>query len=210
MSRQALEVGEVVLVAGRWSALADGTASVRVGDHLVVRVDARVRACQAAIARHSATWLILAGGIDDVQRDSLVQAARHASAEVHVAVLGGPGDRSHSERWLRRGCAAYLELTDPIDRVLRVLNFVRETGLIAVDKRFHVASGPDEVIAISDLTKREREVLHWLRQGRRNHEIAAALSVSGSTVGFHVRNVLEKLGARNRVEAIRRADLLGL
>jgi DNA-binding NarL/FixJ family response regulator len=49
-----------------------------------------------------------------------------------------------------------------------------------------------------------------MRLGRRNREIASELVVSGSTVDFHIRNVLEKLGARNRVEAIKRADMLGI
>ena len=93
---------------------------------------------------------------------------------------------------------------------LSILRFVRDSDVVVVDKCFQDASYLQQVGPIADLTRREREVLQWMRVGRHNHEIAEALGVSVSTIGFHVRNLLEKLGARNRVEAINRADLLGL
>jgi len=53
-----------------------------------------------------------------------------------------------------------------------------------------------------DLTKREVEVLALLAEGLTNQEIAARLIVSNSTVGYHVGNVLSKLGTNNRTEAV--------
>jgi DNA-binding CsgD family transcriptional regulator len=52
------------------------------------------------------------------------------------------------------------------------------------------------------LTPREREVLGLVAMGMSSSWIAAALSVSASTVETHVRNCLDKLGARNRAHAI--------
>lgn len=54
------------------------------------------------------------------------------------------------------------------------------------------------------LTPREREVLERIAQGARDREIAAALVLSESTVKKHVQNILRKLHARNRVEAVAR------
>jgi ATP/maltotriose-dependent transcriptional regulator MalT len=51
------------------------------------------------------------------------------------------------------------------------------------------------------LTPRESEVLGLVRQGLTNAEIARALWISEGTAKVHVRHVLEKLGARSRVEA---------
>jgi LuxR family maltose regulon positive regulatory protein len=51
------------------------------------------------------------------------------------------------------------------------------------------------------LTPRESEVLDLVRQGLTNAEIARALWISEGTAKVHVRHVLEKLGARSRVEA---------
>ncbi|MCS7061632.1 MAG: LuxR C-terminal-related transcriptional regulator [Anaerolineae bacterium] len=52
------------------------------------------------------------------------------------------------------------------------------------------------------LTAREEEVLRLMAQGLRNKEIAARLGISERTATFHVGNVLSKLGADGRVEAV--------
>jgi NarL family two-component system response regulator LiaR len=56
--------------------------------------------------------------------------------------------------------------------------------------------------AQTDLTDRELEVLRLMVQGLTNPEIAAKLFVSRSTVKFHVSNILMKLGAASRTEAV--------
>ncbi|MCF6379773.1 response regulator transcription factor [Nocardioides KLBMP 9356] len=53
---------------------------------------------------------------------------------------------------------------------------------------------------LSPLTDREEDVLVLLARGRTNHEIAAELHISLSTVKTHIGALMAKLGARNRVE----------
>jgi NarL family two-component system response regulator LiaR len=53
-----------------------------------------------------------------------------------------------------------------------------------------------------DLTRREREVLALLVAGRTNRQIAQALTIAEATVRLHVSNILGKLGASNRTEAV--------
>lgn len=48
------------------------------------------------------------------------------------------------------------------------------------------------------LTVREREVLHWIAQGKRNPEIAIILNLSTRTVEKHAENIFRKLGVENR------------
>jgi DNA-binding CsgD family transcriptional regulator/tetratricopeptide (TPR) repeat protein len=60
------------------------------------------------------------------------------------------------------------------------------------------------------LTRREREVLPLLVQGRTNRQIAEALFISENTAGVHVSNILGKLGASTRTEAAGIAARLGL
>jgi DNA-binding NarL/FixJ family response regulator len=60
------------------------------------------------------------------------------------------------------------------------------------------------------LTPREREVLHHIGQGLADKEIAAELGTSLKTAQFHVANLLAKLGAQNRTDAVRIAYARGL
>jgi NarL family two-component system response regulator LiaR len=59
------------------------------------------------------------------------------------------------------------------------------------------------------VTAKEREVLHVLSRGARNQEIAEELSISLNTVEFHMRNLMSKLGATSRTDAVLRAQRLG-
>ena len=60
------------------------------------------------------------------------------------------------------------------------------------------------------LTDRELEVLRLVVAGMRNKEIAAELGISENTVKFHLRNILDKLHAQSRAEAVARAMREGL
>jgi DNA-binding CsgD family transcriptional regulator len=52
------------------------------------------------------------------------------------------------------------------------------------------------------LSKREIEVLSWLKEGKTSWEIARILRISERTVNFHVGNILKKLDANNRTHAV--------
>jgi DNA-binding NarL/FixJ family response regulator len=62
--------------------------------------------------------------------------------------------------------------------------------------------GPDETV-VERLTPREVAVLRMMADGDTNKEIAADLGISLNTVKFHVAQVLAKLGAVSRAEAVR-------
>jgi len=64
--------------------------------------------------------------------------------------------------------------------------------------------------APGDITPREREILTLLARGLSNVAIGQRLYISAATVKFHVGNVMQKLGARRRAEAVYAASKLGL
>ena len=68
-------------------------------------------------------------------------------------------------------------------------------------KEFGRLSRHETKPSISDLSSREQEILKLVANGDSNKEIARALIITEYTVKNHLRNILEKLHVRNRVEA---------
>lgn len=70
------------------------------------------------------------------------------------------------------------------------------------------ACGPRPVERVIGLTHRETEILALIERGWRNRQIAEALGISGSTVVVHIHNLMQKLGATNRTQAVALAQRL--
>jgi LuxR family quorum sensing-dependent transcriptional regulator len=60
----------------------------------------------------------------------------------------------------------------------------------------------NSVISVPALTKREKEILVWTALGKTNREIGELLCVSDETVATHVKNIIKKLSAQNKAEAV--------
>jgi DNA-binding NarL/FixJ family response regulator len=83
-----------------------------------------------------------------------------------------------------------------------------EVGAALLDR---IAQASDSARAtVGRLTAREREILSLMADGAGNRAIAEALFISENTVRNHVRNVLDKLQASTRTEAVVRALRAGL
>jgi DNA-binding CsgD family transcriptional regulator len=72
-----------------------------------------------------------------------------------------------------------------------------------IARAYHRAQARSEPVMEADqrLTAREREVLRWLREGKRNSEIGVILQLSERTVEKHVEHILAKLGVETRLAA---------
>jgi DNA-binding NarL/FixJ family response regulator len=69
-----------------------------------------------------------------------------------------------------------------------------------LEHAYRPARRPDQ--RLESLTGRERQVLYLVGQGRSNLEIADDLFIGAETVKTHVGNILAKLGARDRIQAV--------
>lgn len=64
------------------------------------------------------------------------------------------------------------------------------------------ASLPVSETRLPGVTVRERQILHWVREGMSNQQIGDQLAISPLTVKNHVQKILRKLGASNRAQAV--------
>jgi DNA-binding NarL/FixJ family response regulator len=113
---------------------------------------------------------------------------------------------------LRAGASGFLLKDAPVDELVRAVRTVAAGDAQlspAVTKRLleQVArrlpgAVKRDVGTLAELTERESEVLRLIAAGMSNAEIASALVVSEPTVKTHVSSVLQKLGLRDRVQAV--------
>jgi DNA-binding NarL/FixJ family response regulator len=68
----------------------------------------------------------------------------------------------------------------------------------------HLLKSPTshQLAKMKDISKREMEVMALISESMTNEEIAQKLFLSAKTVKTHIRNIFEKTGIRNRVEAV--------
>jgi DNA-binding NarL/FixJ family response regulator len=76
--------------------------------------------------------------------------------------------------------------------------------------RVRLPAAPEAPSMLSDLTKRELEVLRLLSEGLSQKEIAASLVISSKTVAAHIQHILGKLGVHSRAQAVAHAYRRGL
>lgn len=127
---------------------------------------------------------------------------RAASPEARILVLTTYATDEFIFKALRAGAQGYLLKDASADELLAALRAVHggQTQLspaVAARLVAGVGGGGPE-----PLTARELEVLMLIGQGRSNAEIADALVIAPRTAKVHVQNILAKLGADNRTEAV--------
>jgi DNA-binding NarL/FixJ family response regulator len=111
------------------------------------------------------------------------------------------------QRAMRAGASAYMLKSMPKDELLNVVRAVH-SGRRHIPPE--VAARLAEHLGEEDLTTRELEVLRLIRDGYRNKQIADQLAIAETTVNFHIKNLVDKLGANDRTHAVTIALRRGL
>jgi DNA-binding NarL/FixJ family response regulator len=111
------------------------------------------------------------------------------------------------QRALEAGARGYVLKSMPPQELVGVIRQVH-----AGKKRIpsEVAARLADHLGEEDLTGREIEVLRKVAQGNRNRDIAEQLFIAEETVKVHIKHIMEKLGARDRTEAVTIAARRGI
>lgn len=163
----------------------------------------------AIAAREAADIVLLDLRMPDVDGLALIEELVGGGGRLKVVVLSGVDDPDAARQSLERGASAFVfKHIDPRD-LAATLRQVAEGTVFShnvgapEDRREAAARGVG-------LTRREAEILTALGTGKANKQIAFDLGVTEQAVKYHLTNVYRKLGAQNRVEALRLAAERGL
>ena len=126
-------------------------------------------------------------------------AIRGEFPNARIVMLSSSDTDGEIQRALRSGAAGYVLKSMPQDDLLAVIRSVH-AGKRHVPPA--VAAVLAEHLGEQPLTARELEVLQLIRDGFKNKQIADRLSITENTVNFHIKNIVDKLGAKDRTHAV--------
>jgi DNA-binding NarL/FixJ family response regulator len=124
-----------------------------------------------------------------------------------IIILTSSQSDAEVQRAIRGGASGYILKSTPPEEIVAVIRSVH-------GGRKYI--GPELManfarrIGEEHLTPRELEVLGLIRDGHRNKQIADILSISETTVNFHIKNLVDKLGANDKTHALTIALRRGL
>ena len=167
-------------------------ARVRLGTRLSIQ-------CRLAVLQLAFTHLAYTAGLqvdEHFQDDSLILTDDIEQIQANRRVI-----------WIKQGNAsipkgvrAWVDLSISPNQLKEIVEKVERGEIQAETEKSHEAL----------LSEREREILGLLAQGLRDRDVANRLIISESTVKFHLNNVLTKLKARTRYQALYYAIAQGL
>ena len=134
-------------------------------------------------------------------------AIRGEFPEARIIMLSSSDSDGEIERALRSGAAGYVLKSMPQEDLLAV---IRSAHAGKRHVTAEVAAVLAEHLGEEGLTARELQVLRLIRDGHKNKQVADVLSISEHTVNFHIKNIVDKLGARDRTHAVTIAVRRGL
>src|SRR3989440_1263996 len=201
--------------------------------HVLVVDDHPIVLDGVTLALHNTSWLRVAGyarsgkeaiaalrtlrpdvvlldlRLPDMLGPEAVQALRAGDPAVKVIMFTAYPDHAALDAALAAGAHGVVvkdsEPAELVDVIARVLAGER---VGSVDGS--VGTALNGKLREHGLTRREYDILRRVAMGETNPEIAAALGLTRNTVKTYLQRTLEKLGARNRVEALSRASQLGI
>lgn len=140
-----------------------------------------------------------------------IEEIRKRFPEVQVVALTSFHDDSLAHQALDAGAIGYVfKDADEEELISAVRMAGKGRGVIPPEVMNAILDQRDETENEARLTEREGTVLDLVARGMTNPDIAARLFISVSTVGFHMHNILSKLDAKTRTEAVTIAAREGL
>lgn len=128
----------------------------------------------------------------------LIEVLRDQPGAPRIVVYGDDRGGEVARLAMIAGAAGFVGRNGPVEKLLDTCVAVAGGQMVFpfLDVR-ELQADP-----ISQLTRRERALLEALSKGLTNKDLARDFDISANTVKFHLSNLFEKLGVRNRAQAI--------
>lgn len=192
--------------------LVDDHAVVRMGFKMLLEMDVEIKVVAEAESGEQALQRYMEytpqvvvmditmpgmGGLEAIER--LLAKDRLAK----ILVLSAHEDSVHPKRVLSAGAMGYLTKRSAAEEMIKAVRAVAQGKKYLeadVAQQMAIAQISGESSPVDMLSAREFEVFMALAKGKTTNEIAEALFLSPRTIGTHLYNIKQKLGANNSAE----------
>jgi DNA-binding NarL/FixJ family response regulator len=137
--------------------------------------------------------------LPDMSGISAVASIRVDFPEARIIMLTTFEGDVEVQRALLAGARGYLLKSTLLEELVEVIRKVH-SGRKHLPTE--VAQTLAEHFSSDSLTEREVQVLRQIAQGNRNRDIGECLSISEETVKVHIKHIMDKLGAKDRTQAV--------
>jgi DNA-binding NarL/FixJ family response regulator len=185
---EALREGLVALLRGHGMEVVGTAGNVAAGIDLVVHAEPDVAIVDIRLPDGS--------GID------LTRELLSRRPDLGVVLYTGDSDIDLLYSGLDSGARGYALKAGSMQELVAAIERIVAGGSYVDPRLDRILLSPRATAQLPQLSPREREIMHLMAEGRTAEAIADEISVSVETVRTHVRNVIRKLQARNRVHAI--------
>ena len=200
--------------------LADDQSLVRAGFRMILKAEPDIevvgeaadgREAVAKVSTHRPDVVLMDVRMPEMNGIEATRAIATGDGAPRVLVLTTFDRDEYVYEALRAGASAFLLKDAPEHQLLAAIRVVADGGSLfspSVTRRLieqfaaRPAAAEEPPAALGELTSRELEVLRLVARGLSNAEISSELVVSEHTTKTHVASILQKLGLRNRVQAV--------
>jgi DNA-binding NarL/FixJ family response regulator len=137
-------------------------------------------------------------GMDGIET---LQELKKIDPHIPIIILTAFGDIPTAVEAVKQGAYDFITKPPEFDKLITVIKRaveMRRPKMEAMKRKTPV------------LSNREKEVLKWLKEGKRSWDISRILQISRDTVNFHIKNLFKKLNVVNRTQAVSEAMRQGI
>jgi len=144
-----------------------------------------------------------------------IRVIRKIYPDMKILALSTYNDENYIREAMSAGANGYIMKTVDIDNLVEIITCFHEGKEVVSPYLLDLGISPQQATNGIDgqdfcLTKRERQILKCLAEGKGNKQISTCLYLSIETVKTHMKSIFRKLDAKNRLDAVVKARHHGL
>lgn len=161
--------------------------------------------CLSFLAKHEVDLVFLDISLPDINGIELCAKIKALNHKICIIALSNHAERSLILSMLQNGASGYMLKNSPVDEIKNCISVALDGGLAFGKSVQEIIAKPtlNELKDRPKITKREKQILALIAEGKTTTMMAEELFLSPLTVETHRHNLMQKFGVRNAIELLK-------